>query len=104
MRSNEIRMVACFYAAQSQRGQAAAFITEATARELVEAGEGHWSRNGKHLIFKGTRAEMARPAESLTMGPAVMEGFAAGVARYVALVSAWHTSFAISSSRSLAAA
>ena len=99
MRATAIRMVACFYAMQSERSEASAFVTEETARELVEAGQGHWSANGKHIIFAKTQAEMPRAAESLTMGLAVMEGFAAGVARYVAMVGAWHSTFQISSSQ-----
>ena len=98
MRPNEIKMVACFYAMQSQRSKASAFVTEQTAREIVEAGQGHWSKNGKHLIFAKTRAEIPRAAESLTMGPAVTEGNAAGVSRYVELVNSWRSTFLISCS------
>ena len=97
-------MVACFYAMQSQRSEASAFVTEETARDLVEAGQGHWSANGKHIVFAKTQAEMPRAAESLTMGPHVMEGFAAGVTRYVALVGAGQTSLRISSSTVAASA
>jgi hypothetical protein len=88
-------MIACHYLQPgslhcSGRGKAAAFVTPETAEDLVFTGEAEWgNKRGTYLVFTKREAEISRASESLTMGPAVMDGFVDGCLRHVAMVNAW---------------
>ena len=84
-------MCGVFYANKNTRGKAAFFITYDTARDLVNAFMATWNKKANAINLKHSQAEMSPTAQSLKMGPAVIQKAAEGSAYHVALVEGWGT-------------
>jgi hypothetical protein len=84
-----VRMIACHYANKSGRGQAALFVTEDAARDMVEAGLAVWSKKATYINLTKTEASLAPTARSIKMGPDVIFSCAIGDEKDCALRDSW---------------
>jgi hypothetical protein len=87
--SETVKMVPVHYAGRNGRGKAASFVTYEIAREMVDARVATWGKGAKFLILTKTEAELPATAESLKMGPRIIEAHAEGDLRAAAIVAGW---------------
>jgi hypothetical protein len=91
--SKSVQMVAVHFCGKSGRGKAASFVTYEIAREMVDARVATWGKGAKFLNLAKTEAELPSTAESLKMGPRIMEAHAEGDLRAAAIVAGWLPKF-----------
>ena len=84
-----LRMVAVHFCNRSGRGQAALFVTESAARDMVEAGLAIWSKKATYINLTKTEASLVPPQRSCRMGPEVIHGCCEGDVNDMALRDAW---------------
>lgn len=84
-----VQMVPVHHVGGNGRGKAELFVTYETAREMVDARLATWGKKAKYICLTVKKAEMSRPARSLTMGLSVMEGCAEGNESDMAMRDAW---------------
>lgn len=89
MSPNIVKMIAVHYANKSGRCQAALFVPEESAREMVEAGLAVWSKKATYINLTKTEASLAPTARSIKMGPDVIFSCASGDVKDCALRDAW---------------
>jgi hypothetical protein len=92
--SETVKMCAVHPLGGNGRGKPECFITYETAREMVDAGQAKWSKNYKHIIRTKLRAEMHKPAPSLSPNIRVMDQYIEGKPHAVAIIDAYKHRYA----------
>lgn len=86
-----MKMIAVHHANKNGRGEAACFVAESAALEMIEAGLAQWgNKKQSYLNLKKTEASMTPTARSLKMGEDIIFLNALGDESAMALVAGWY--------------
>lgn len=92
-----VRMIAVHYRGKSGRGEAACFVTESSANDMIEAGQAEWgNKKMSFLTLTKTEASMTASQPSCRMDEAIVFANACGDEAAMALVAGWQPMIAFS--------